>query len=221
MVFIIVDDTSNFNRAAINTSGWPTNANGDFEFNVQTGAPFSLSVAVADADGDSLVVMGAGEVLGLASNQGLFAKASGAGNVTGTFNWTPLLGQARVKPYILVFRVMETHDTSVFAFDRTILLNVANFTGISAVHPGIQLFNIYPVPSTGVVNVSALIRQEVNLEIEAFRINGQSSGILYRGKVMPGELNMQVTSKLNPGSYVLRFTLDNQTAYFQKLVVVD
>ncbi len=220
MVFIIVDDTTNFNRAIINTSGWPTNANGDFVFNVQTGAPFSLSVSVADADGDSLVVIGAGAVLNLSANAAQFAKSAGAGSVTGTFTWTPTLAQARTKPYILVFRVMEQHANSVFAIDRTVLLNVANFTSTQTEQARAPKVKVYPVPSTWQVFVEFQADDLDNVQFQILDLNGNKiSGtpiISLRKNGKKNELNFDLSN----GVYFLQSTFDNNMVDYHKLIIV-
>jgi hypothetical protein len=76
---------------------------------------------------------------------------------------------------------------------------------------GINISNI-PNPATESTLIKFTLVEESNVNIELFEISGKSLGVVSNSILSSGEKSIDLnTSIYSPGTYILRFTVDNET----------
>jgi hypothetical protein len=192
MQYIVVDIPGNVNRAGINTSGWPVNASGNILFDLDINTPFILSVIASDGDGDDLWVEANGEPLLLTSNAATWSNlVTAPGLSENEFSWITTINEMRTNPYLVTFRIYETHGSYTLIRDQTIQLKVGDFTSVHETSTSFTIGNIYPVPSSGSLYFPVTVTKDSDLKLSFIN--------------QPGQEVKTFDKKLNAGQNVLYF----------------
>ena len=218
MQYIVIDVPGNGNRAYIDTQNWPVDANNQFSFDVQINTPFNLVVMAFDADGDALTVDANGEPFIITNNATWTNLSSGAGFSTNQFSWNTTTSEMRNAPYVVVFRIFETHGNFVLVKDQTLMLKVGNFTSVNENINSTSIGNLYPVPSTGDLYIPVTI--EKNSDIRISIVNQLGQEVRNIDKQLNAGQNLIYLNNLNlPGGvYFINVTVGGNN-YLQKFIL--
>ena len=220
MQIIVVDDTSNYFRAAVNNGSWPQDGSGNFAMTIAPGVPFNFFVDANDSDLDMLSMDVMGEPLLITSNPASWLTSSSTpGYVAGTFSWTPQLAQVRPQPYLLAFRLFEHHSQYELTTDETMMLFVSQSTSIPSEDESSGL-SLFPNPAQGSFNLSLQLKQSAEIQIDVRNILAKDCVVNYFGSFPAGRNVARVnTANLSPGSYLVTITIDGAQSYTKRLMI--
>ncbi len=221
MQIIVVDDTSNWHMAIFDNGSWPQDALGNFSMNVTPNVPFNLTINVTDQDNDPLLLNVQGEPMMMTTNPAQWSMINNSpGNTTGLFSWSPSLNQARVAPYIVVFRALEFHNQSVFSRDQTLMINVRATNGISNIQNDFTPGKLFPNPNTGNWFLSFEIGKSMHVTIDIYDLIGHKvKNVLDRDMASGTNLLENNGLKLKSGYYFVQVNVDGQKATTYPVII--
>jgi hypothetical protein len=113
------------------TSTWPVNNQGTFEFDLPALIPLTVTASVDDADSSYLKLYAKGEAFDLSTNAAQYNSSSNSfGHAAGTITWTPSVSQQRVRPYMAYLQCNEHTSNGVNRNYQFFLIKVTNPIGI-------------------------------------------------------------------------------------------
>ena len=222
MQIIVLPAGSNANRAQfINTSSWPTNGNGNFQFQLPVGNQFNLTVTASDPDLDPLSMSAAGEPLIHPSNPAAFSYTYNGttGEATGTFSWSPDNTQLRTNPYVIAIRTTEMVGGIGLSEDLSILLQTTTATGIPAPDHFGQV-SLYPNPARNAINLSFDLPSTEVVKVTVVDIHGRVAATL-ADQEFPAGTNLLHHEGLNleNGIYFIKIQGANAQPLVKKLLI--
>ena len=207
-------------RPNINTANFPTNAQGLFVFDAVRGYPLNASIVVTGSmPNQQLSLSATGEPFLHPSNPATFTPVTGADSLQSTFSWSPNASQIRNNPYIVNFRMMQTYQNRMFAYDLSVLIKVRAATAINQNEAIDNQLSVYPNPSNGSFAVSFLLEKSSQTTISVQDMATKTSRNVLT-KQLPFGKNVLLFQDLNlaKGVYLVQITTENKTIT-QKLVV--
>jgi len=206
-------------RPAFVSTGWPVNANGDYQFELtDNNIPFVLSLSATDADMSYIDLTAVGEPFLLAANPAHFTSLMNTtGNAWAYFDWTPVTSQVRVNPYIIVVRCNETNGPWVMSQDVTILLHMNYATGIREENP-VRTGAVYPTVVTNELKLPLTLAKSCELQLNIYNALGQPTPYNYTYKLQPGTQLITLNDLNLPGGiYFIRIS-DGANYSVQKFI---
>ncbi len=222
MQILVINDTTNSARSAVNTSGWPTNSSGNFSFTLPASSAFNLTVVAQDNDNDLLSMQANGAPFALSTNPAYYSTASGLGIASCDISWTPAVGQINSTPYNIAFRVLERHGVYTFVSDKTVQFQVSDVLGVKDFATATSVSDIYPNPSNGSFYLPFNLENAAQVKVEVLNSNGQVVSIL-ANKTMNAGKNVILTtnSNLSKGMYTIAVWVDGNKLTTKKLVITE
>ncbi len=211
-------------RPIVDTANIATNARGIFLFDAPVGYPLNVNivaraVAIVPNVNYPVSLSATGEPFFLASNPASLPMVVGTDSLQSIFSWSPNASQIRKKPYIVNFRVLQSHQTDVFGYDFTGIVTV-RFSGVA--NQNLEIDNqlsVYPNPSNGSFAVSFLLEKPSQTSISIQDMATKTSRNVLT-KQLPFGKNVLLFQDLNlaKGVYLVQITTENKITT-QKLVV--
>jgi hypothetical protein len=222
MQILVINDTTNSLRAAVSTTGWPTNASGNFSFNLPASSAFNLTVVAMDGNNDLLSMQANGAPFALATNPAYYSTASGLGIASCDISWTPTLGQINTTPYNIAFRILERHGVYTFVSDKTVQFVVNDALGVKDVAAGTSVSDVYPNPSNGSFFVPFNLESAAQVKVEVLNANGQVVSTLANKTMNAGKnVILNTNSSLSKGIYTVAVWVDGKKLSTKKLVITE
>jgi len=214
---IVIDDTCKKAPRITNmNSVFPKDGSGHYYKVLQPGAPVSLYLTAHDDEGNPVEFLAYGEPFLQVPNAATFATYPfNTTDRLGVFQWTPDKSQARINPYIVVFRTRD----QVFAFDETVLFYVGpGPTGIAQTAPAEQS-QPYPNPAVDVLNVPVSLEVPTDVTVSLYNVAGRKAAEYPLGRLAAGDHHERITLDVSPGLYLVSVAIDGLVQSTCKVMV--
>lgn len=222
MQILVIDDSTNALRAAINTTGWPTSTSGNFVFNLPATAAFNLTVVATDGNNDLLNMNANGAPFALATNPAYFSTASGLGIASCDISWTPTALQIKNNAYNIAFRILEHHGAHTYVTDNTVQFQVTNPLTVKELSAANSVSDVYPNPSNGSFYVPFNLENAAQVKVEVLNANGQVVSVLANKMMNAGKnVILNTNSSLSKGVYSISISVDGKKLSNKKLVITE
>ncbi len=222
MQILVINDTTNQQRAKLTTTGWPTNSAGNFNFTLPASSSFNLTVVAMDANNDALTLSANGAPFAFTTNPAYFSTASGIGIASCDISWTPTVDQIKNAAYTIAFRISEKHGVHTYVSDKSIQFSVTNPLNVSSLSNSFKSGTIFPNPANSSFYVPFNLEKSGNVKVEVMNAQGQLVKVLSEKVMKEGQNIVLVTdSNLSKGIYSISIWLDGTKRSTQKLVIVE
>jgi len=200
MQLIVVPSGNRPAVVTVNANQAPFNGK---SYTLAPGASFSMTLEVADQDGSTLLIEGAGEPFSLASNPATMSVTGIAGSSQAVVQWNPTASHARTQPYILGIRVSENFGSYIFQSDVTFTLRVGSSTTGTAEVQLVNYMSILPNPSNGAFQVVYMTTDQSPVRFDLMGSDGRAVAAFDQTDVKNGMNSMMVdVPGLSKGVYV-------------------
>ena len=221
MIIIVKDLGASQAIDFINTTGWPTNVDGDFEFTATINQAFTLIVEAQDPDGSPAAMVSGGENLSITVSTATFAPVNlNDSTVRGTYTWTPDVLDDRTAPYVVVFRAEESTWNYTPATEVTVYIVTQPAVGIDETLTTEKAnLKLWPNPASTsfAVEFSVPITQEIQMEI--FDLQGRRVHFSPPQRVEKGKAAfLEMIDGISPGTYIIKITGDEGLSLATKLL---
>lgn len=222
MQVLVINDTTNGARAAINTGGWPTNTSGNFSFSLPATSAFNLTVVATDGNNDLLTMSANGAPFAFATNPAYFSTASGLGIASCDISWTPNASQINNNSYNIAFRIAEKHGVYTYVSDKTIQFQVITPLAVKEISKGNVVNEIYPNPSNGSFYLPFNLETAAQVKVEIMNANGQQVSVLANKMMNAGQnVILSADNNLSKGVYSVAVWVDGKKLSTKKLVITE
>ncbi len=222
MQIIVLPDSTNPNRAWLDTAPLNSVVSGQYFINAPVAQTTSLTLVAFDPDYDFLKLQFAGEPFAVANNKATFTSINGQGIANATMIWTPTTAHYRTAPYIVALRTTELHGPYAFTHDITFNINVGGVLSTNDIASENSLGQVYPNPTQGSLAIPFHLEKSGNVQITIMNLNGQIVAELL-DQEMPAGNNHLIAKLPNiaKGVYMLNFRTENGTAKMQRIIISE
>lgn len=230
MQFIVVQPSGSMAYIS-NLNQVPSDPSGNYSVSLPAEQIYSFSFLAEDQDVNDVVHMEAfGEPFLFSSNRAHFSvrkTGKSYGNeVEGTFSWYPSIQMVREEPYIVVYRVSDgtfSNDVAVlYKVEAEEAHTIGQTVGIGEFdNADDQIGRIFPNPTNGLVHVPLNLKEDTQMQIEVYSVNGE---LVQQFGVQNESAGAQLkTTHLNleSGQYLMLFKNGQQLLDAQSFLMVE